>query len=364
MNALGQQATRHKNLITWVLGAALTVTALAVSGAYWVATRHKEKPVLLPQSVPIDIHQQLSGYTVTHSDGDRRVYTVHAARTVSFKQGGTTVLEDVLVELFGRTGKQHDIMRTQRCDYNGQNGDLFTSGPVHIELNTEADKTQPGGVKGRQTVYLETSRVSYRHEGSQVVSDQAVNFRIGPASGTSQGMVYATKEGSLELEKDVVMKLSSPDGQTSNPPLRLTARRLRYERRSKEITLMGPIQVTQGERNVSGGSGKVFLNEADRVTQVDLEGGVKASESSADRVVEISADHAQGDFDPVSRTLRHLTAQGNVAGQLQEKESASRLLAERVELNLVGIPARLQNGDATENVQLLIESSPSLGRTA
>jgi lipopolysaccharide export system protein LptA len=364
MNALGQQATRHKNLITWVLGGALTVTALAVSGAYWVATHHKEKPVVLPQSVPIDIHQQLSGYTVTHSDGDRRVYTVHAARTVSFKQGGTTVLEDVLVELFGRTGNQHDIMRTQRCDYNGQNGDLFTSGPVHIELNTGADKTQTGGVKGRQTVYLETSRVSYRHEGSQVVSDQAVNFRIGPASGTSQGMVYATKEGSLELEKDVVMKLSSPDGQASNPPLRLTASRLRYERRSKEITLMGPIQVTQGERNVSAGSGNVFLNEADRVTQVDLEGGVKASESSADRVVEISADRAQGDFDPVSRTLRHLTAQGNVAGQSQEKESASRLLAERVELNLVGIPARLQNGDALENVQLLIESSPSLGRTA
>jgi lipopolysaccharide export system protein LptA len=359
---IGQRETRHKDLITWVVGGALTVTTLAVSVAYWVATTHKEKPVVLPQSVPIDVHQQLSGYTFTHSDGDRRVFTVHAARTVSFKQGGTTVLEDVLVELFGRTGKRRDIMRTQRCDYNGQDGDLFSSGPVHIELNAEADKVPPAGLKGRQTVYLETSKVSYRHEGSLVTSDQEVRFRIGPASGTSQGMVYATRDGSLELEKDVMVQLQPHIGHASDPPLRLTASRLRYDKLSRQIMLWGPIQVTQGERKVSADSGKVFLNEANRVTRGDLEGSVKASESSAARLVELSADRAQGDFDPAAGALRHLSAQGNVAGLSQEKGSTSRLVAERVELSLAGIPAKLQSGDASDNVQLMVESSSSLGQ--
>jgi lipopolysaccharide export system protein LptA len=345
-----------------VVGGALTVTVLVVSVAYWVATTHKEKPVVLPQSVPIDVHQQVSGYTFTHSDGDRRVFTVHAARTVSFKQGGTTVLEEVLVELFGQTGKRRDIMRTQRCDYNSQNGDLFTSGPVHIELNAEADRAPAAGLKGTQTVYLETSKVSYQHEGSLVMSDQEVRFRIGPASGTSQGMVYATRDGSLELEKDVVMELQSPNGHASDPPMGLTASHLRYEKLSRQITLWGPIRVTRGERNVSAGSGKVFLNEANRVTRVDLEGSVKASESSAARLVELSADRAQGDFDPESTALRHLSARGNVAGQSREKGSASRLLAEKVELNLAGIPAKLQSGDASENVQLVVDSSPTLGQ--
>jgi len=232
-----------------VVGGALAVATLVISVAYWVASTHKEKPVVLPQSVPIDVHQQLSGYTFTHSDGDRRVFTVHAARTVSFQQGGSTVLEDVLVELFGRTGKRRDIMRTQKCNYNSQNGDLFSSGPVHIELNAEADKMPAAGLKGsggftpsaaadevnsplrgRQTVYLETSKVSYRHEGSLVMSDQEVRFRIGPASGTSQGMVYATRDGSLELEKDVVMQLQPHFGHASDPPLQLTASRLRYDK--------------------------------------------------------------------------------------------------------------------------------------
>jgi lipopolysaccharide export system protein LptA len=359
----GQQETRHKDLIAWVVGGALTVTMLAVSVAYWVATSHKAKPVALPQSVPVDVHQQLSGYTFTRSDEGRRVFTVHAARTVSFKQGGATVLEDVLVELFDRSGKRRDIMRTERCNYNGQSGDLFSNGPVHIELNAEAVKVPPAGLKGRQTIYLETAKVSYRHEGSLLMSDQAVRFRIGPAFGTSQGMVYATRNGSLELEKDVVMDLPLHNGYAAGPPIELAASRLRYEKLSRQITLWGPIRVTQGERKVSGDSGKVFLNEANRVTRGELEGSVKTSESSADRLVELSADRAGGDFDPASGALRHLSAQGNVAGLSQGKGSTGRLLAERVELSLAGIPAKLQSGDASENVQLMVESSSSLGQS-
>ena len=359
---IGERETRHKDLITWVVGGALTVTTLVVSVAYWVASTHKEKPAILPQSVPIDVHQQLSGYTFTRSDEGRRVFTVHAARTVSFKQGGTTVLDDVLVELFGRTGNRRDIMRTQRCDYNSQNGDLFSSGPVQIELNAQAENIPAAGLKGRQTVYLETSKVSYRHEGSLVMSDQEVRFRIGPASGTAQGMAYATRDGWLELEKDVVMELHPHNGAALDSPLRLTASRLRYDKLSRQIMLWGPIQAMQGGRTVSADSGKVFLNEGNRVTRADLEGSVKASESSAERLVELSADRAQGDLDPVSGALGHLSADGNVAGQSQEKGSSSRLVAERVELSLAGVPAKLQSGDASGNVRLMVESSSSLGQ--
>ena len=190
-----------------------------------------------------------------------------------------------------------------------------------------------------------------------------MRFRIGPASGTSQGMVYATKEGSLELEKDVAMELQPRDGYASSPPLGVTASRLRYEKLSRQITLWGPIRVTQGQRQVSGDSGKVFLNEANRVTRGELEGSVKASESSPDRVIELSADRIGGDFDPASGALRHLSAQGNVAGLTQGKGSTGRLLAERVELSLTGVPAKLQSGDASENVQLMVESSSSLAQS-
>ncbi len=362
MTGLGKQANWHKDLITWALAGALVVTALAVGGAYWKATRHKEKPVALPENVPTDIHQQLSGYTVTHSDGSRRVYTVHAARTISFKQGGATVLDDVMVELFGKAGKRRDVLRTQQCNYNPLNGDLMSSGPVYIELNAEDENTPLTGLTDKQTIFLETSNVSYRHEGSLITTDQPVRFRIGASSGTARGMVYATRDGSLELEKEVAMELPPPNGHGSEPPMKLTAGRLRYEKLSRQIALWGPVRTTQGAREVSAGSGKVYLNEANRVTRVGLEESVKASESAEARHVEISADRAQGDFDPAAKALRHLSAEGNVEAHSQEKGSASRLRAGRVGLNLAGTPAKLQDGDAIQNVQLVIESPPTLGQ--
>jgi len=348
--------------MTWLAAGAMTVTALAVTGTYWIATRHKEKPVVLPQNVPVDIHQQLSGYTVTHSDGSRRVYTVHAARTVSFKQGGATVLEDVLVELFGKTGKSRDLLRTQQCQYNAQNGDLFSSGPVHIELNSDAENSPASGPPGSRTVFLETSKVSYQHEKSLVTSDEVVHFRVGSASGTSRGMAYATKDGSLDLEKDVALELPPSGGHASRPPTSLTASHLRYEKPGRQITLGGPVRVTQGDQNVTADGGKVFLNEANRVTRVEMEGSVKASEASPARQAELAADRAQGEFDPAKRALRHLTAEGNVTGLSRDKGSTSHLRAERVDLELGGVPARLQSGDASKNVQLVVESSPTFGQ--
>ena len=96
MTGIGQRETRHKNLMTWVVGGALAVATLVISVAYWVATTHKEKPVVLPQSVPINVHQQLSGYTFTRSDEGRRVFTIHAARTVSSRTVAPPCLKDTV----------------------------------------------------------------------------------------------------------------------------------------------------------------------------------------------------------------------------------------------------------------------------
>ena len=319
--------------MTWLVAGALTVTALAVTGTYWLATRHKEKPAVLPQDVPFDIHQQLSGYTFTHSDGDRRVYTIHAARTVSFKQGGTTVLEDVLVELFGKTGKRRDLMRTQQCQYNSQNSDLFSSGPVHIELNAEAENSCAASSKGKPD-----SLLGY-FQGLLSAREVAGNERRGRSCFLCRdgiriipGMVYATKDGSLDLDKDVAMELPPRARATPPaPPMELTASHLRYEKPGRQIVLWGPSRLRKATRTFLAGGGKVFLDEANRVTRVGMEGSVKASESSPGRQVELSADRAQGEFDPALRALRHLTAEGNVAGQSPVK--GVRVTCGRNELN-------------------------------
>src|SRR5439155_20211766 len=144
-------------------------------------------------AMPGNLTQQLSGYTFTRSEGGRRIFTVHAARTVALKQGGMTQLDDVVLDVFGREGDRHDVLRTRLAEYKSESGNFSSSGPVEIELNADLPPGG-GGSGGRQPAYLETSNVTFRQQGSLVVSGGPVRFRAGPISGSAVGMTYATKD--------------------------------------------------------------------------------------------------------------------------------------------------------------------------
>src|SRR5439155_8141484 len=170
---------------------------------------------------------------------------------------------------------------------------------------------------GRQPAYLETSNVTFRQQGSLVVSDAPVRFRAGPISGLAVGMTYATKDGWVELEKDVRAELQ-PAAQNVTPTARdrkstrpfdatagagpragvvwLTAQRLRYDKDSREAALRGPVALTQGNRRVVAGRGTVFLDSRNRLTEILLDDGVRgfetADKSSGNREEGVALNYA------------------------------------------------------------------------
>jgi len=348
------RARRQKWLTSLVAGG-LAATALAVALTYWLSSTRKERPVRVPPSVPADIHQQVSGYTFTQSEGDRVVFAVHAARSW---EGKTTVLEDVVVEFFGRVGSRRDVLRTHRGQYNAQSGDFASSGPVAMELNAQVGDLAGAGPAGRHTVFLETSKVSYHQEGSLAETDEPVKFRVGAATGKALGLRYATREGWLELKSQVSIDLEQGSGPSPLPPLRLTASRLHYDKRGGTVALAGPVDVTQGERHTVADNARIALDDRNRVTRADLEGNVKAVDVNEARSVEIDARHVQADFDAASGQLRHLTAEQEVTGESKGKGSTSRLTAQRLDLDMVGAHPHPLRGVATGDVHLTVESQP------
>jgi lipopolysaccharide export system protein LptA len=356
---------RRRKLLTGVLISGLLVTTLIVATSFWhrVAVR-EEHPLRPPPSPAPNVHQQLSGYTFTRSEAGRTIFTLHSARTVAFKEGKTTQLEDVLVEFYGRQGDHHDTLRTHLCQYNPKSGDFFSSGPVQIELNAQAVDLPGTGMHGKHPVFLETSKVSFRSDGSVAETDEPVKFRVGAASGTALGLEYATKDGWIELEHDVAIELQQGSGPVPQPPIQLTASQLHYDKKGASVSLTGPVEITQGGRRATAENARVALNNQNRVTRADLDGNVKASEVSDVRNVEINANHMQGDFDPTSGELRHILAEQNVTGQSKGKGSTSHLAAQRVDLDLAGIHPQPLEGVATGNVHLTLESQPILSTQA
>ena len=297
-------------------------------------------------------------------DGVRRVFTVHAARTISFKQGGSTVLQDVYVEVFGPTGDRHDIMRTEQCDYDTGTGELFAGGKVEIELNdlgTVLPVAGPSSRHSQDPVYLETSKVYFKQKGTLAVTDQPVAFHTERGSGTAQGMTYDTKTGSLDFQKDVVINLPPRGGPKPMPAATLKASRINFDKEKQIANLWGPIEISQAARHVSAGRGTIILRGRNQITQALLEEGVKGTDKTPPRAMGIGARSVRADFDPVNGQLRILHAEGNVEGQVWRNEKVSRLTAQQFDLAFSGVHPQPLNGTASGNVKLSTE--PSVGNS-
>lgn len=355
------QVLQRRKLVKAIVTGVLTATLLIVVGAYWLRRGHEEKP-LRPPSLPREVHQQLSGYTFTRSDEGRQIFSIHAARTVAFKQGGTTVLEEVYVEVFGRSGNRRDVLRTRRCDYNAQSGDFFSSGKVQIELNAPPPGQTAGSRAGRPPVMLETSQLYFRQQGSRVESDEPVRFRVGALSGSARGMSYATREDWLELKSDVAAEFQPATAEQL--PLRLTASRARYDKGKDEVMLAGLVEFTQGARRVTAASGLVTLDARNRVTRAVLEDGVRAAEATENTQLEGAAQRLIGHFDPASGELRSLVAEGDVQGESRHDGSVARLAAQKVEVSFAGERPVAQQGTASGNVRIMHEALAVRDRSA
>src|SRR5271169_5228050 len=99
---------------------ALTALFLAVitGGMYlrrqWIAhVEIKKAPPPLAQ----DKERQSIGLTLSKVEGDRTIFTVQASKSSDLKGQDISLLEDVRVTVFGKSGERHDVLHTQSCRY-------------------------------------------------------------------------------------------------------------------------------------------------------------------------------------------------------------------------------------------------------
>src|SRR4029077_9654676 len=143
----------------WSAAAALLLAALT-AGMYverkWAAHREKQKA---PPPAPKDVSRLLNGISFSKMNGDQKIFTVDASKSTDFKDRDASLLEDVKITIFGKTGSRHDTIHTQSCQYERVGGGITCSGEVQFDLQSAADALreakQPGST-AKQQVHVET----------------------------------------------------------------------------------------------------------------------------------------------------------------------------------------------------------------
>lgn len=346
MNNGIQRHDRRRRWISTLTVAGLVVTLGIILGTYWLQKPSGPAPRPEPRELPKNVKQQLSGVTFRRFDKGRRLFVIHASRTLAFREDGATILKDVTVEYFGQSGKRYDVLTTAEGEYNRLTGNLSTPGDVELILNAS-----PGEIRGLDTksgesfnktsagaaahhpIYIRTSKVTSQNHGTQLESATPVHFHLGNVSGSARGLIYGSGKGEIILKRDVQAVFDSRKGRRPGAPIAVSASRLRFAGPGGGIELWGPVKVKEGNRTVTASQGTISLNSRNRITEVRLAGHAVALDKTAKGQLRLQSDVLRGDLDPATSRLAKLTAKGHVQARSTQDGALTQVDAHQVVLN-------------------------------
>src|SRR5713226_5108787 len=138
-----------------------------------------------PPPAPKEVEKSLSGLTFSKVDANRTIFTVQASKSTDFKGQNASLLEEVQITIFGKTGERHDTMHTRSCQFDKSKGSIACSGEVIIDLQSlaDAERAKQHPENPPQTVHVETSAVIFDRSNGMAQTSAPVRFTFPSGAG-------------------------------------------------------------------------------------------------------------------------------------------------------------------------------------
>jgi len=306
----------------------------------WVA--HVEKKNA-PPSLPEDKERQSIGLTFSKVEGNRTIFTLQASKSTDFKGQNISLLEDVKITVFGKTGDRNDVIHTHSCNYSRGDGSIQCSGEVLMELQSAAaaERARQEPSTAPNIIRVETSAVTFERATGRAQTVAPVRFSFPDGRGEGLGAVYFSEEGVLRLVKDARLNLQTsalvagakPKGATSRE-VAVRGSSLEFVKNSRNVVMQGPVTATTEAQQLTTGELILMLDMQNRAqTLVATPGALDelpvATSQSAQGTNSLKAEKLTCHLAP-ERWIQSIEAEGNVQGN----SPTEALRAERGELEM------------------------------
>jgi len=333
----------------WSAAAALllaTITAGVYFERKWVAYREKQKA---PPPPPREVTRLSNGLTFSKMEGNQKIFTVEASKATDFRDKDASLLEDVKITIFGKSGARHDTIHTQSCTYEKTGGNIACSGEVQIDMESKAEAERAEktpGLVSRQKAHVETHGVIFNRSSGLAQTDQPLEFSFPNGTGQAVGVEYHSEEGTVRLLKDVQFSLTAPEKSTSEKdtasaetkePIRVTGKSLDFERESRTMQLFGPVEAATHSARLQAGRLTLTLDatfHAQKLAALGANGRPPELESqSAEGTTSLSAETLTASLAPEG-WLTKVEGEGNVHGVRHSEKEMEDFRAERGAMEL------------------------------
>ncbi len=296
--------------------AALVAVALVVGANYgwrrWQAYQARQSA---PTTVPGDVQQQAERFTLSRSEAGQTLFTVEAARTTE-RAGKTTVLENVVVKVYGRRGERADEIRTTRCEYDVTGtGQILCPGEVSVHVSSGAGAADDP----KRAVELTTAAVHFDPASGSAWTDEPVRFSFPQGSGQALGMRYQGTDPAVQFEKQINIEASR-----GGTPMVIRASQLRFFAREQAFELVPPLEVRAGDRVLVADRLRMELDSSFQTRKVEAAGNVRASGRYAEGTATAWAAQMVADFGGEGH-IAQLRAAGQVRLERQGAKSKEQL---------------------------------------
>jgi LPS export ABC transporter protein LptC len=239
-------------------------------------TRHIERKQA-PPAAPNDVTRQSNGINFKKVEQNRTIFQVQASKSTEFKGQDASLLEEVVVTIFGKAGDRHDVLRTHSCRYDQKSGDISCGGDVRIDAMSASDadlaERNPSLAEARAT-RVETRGVTFNRSTGFARTDQRVTFAFPSGTGDGAGLEYNSDEGTLRLLHDVRLRITQAPATAAKKTgisasvdpragqdVRVKGSSLDFSRDSRLLHLFGPAEAETTAERLTAGELTLTLDE-------------------------------------------------------------------------------------------------------
>ncbi len=325
-----------------------------VAGMYFYARWRVRNAVHeVPAKIGLEVQQTAEGFSISKSVEGRTQFTVSASKAVQFKGGGRAELHDVKIVVYGKDSGRFDRITGDDFEYDPGSGNVSAKGKVLIDLEANpegmrhSDQTPPEQTS--DPIHLETNGLVFNKNTGNASATGKVTFQTPQASGSTVGLDYVAKTGTMNLLSAVAVDVSRPQA------VRLNADRGLISKQPRQIVLSA-VRLTREQQQLQSQHATFFLRDDNTVDRILAEGDVE-SEFHGRADAHARSDRAELFLTGTRNQLTTAILSGNVQLASQGPQPAEAA-AGRVTLHFAGQQI-LQTVHAEDSVRLAQKKSQS-----
>ena len=228
----------------------------------------------LPARLGLQIQQTTQGFVLSKTVEGRKLFTLHAARAISFKSDGRVQLHDVEIDVYNRQNDQADTISGTDFEYDKNNQIVTAQGEAHIKLHAPASAHAEAATNAEaQIIHVTTHGLVFHQKTGEATCNGEVDFQYSKSTGKALGAQYYSKTGQLILESQVVLTT-----EMQNRSAVVHAAHAVYDRELDQVHMIQPRYLSsgpKGDQHGSAGTATVFLRMDGSAERMDAQGSVE-----------------------------------------------------------------------------------------